>query len=398
MTAPASSNERLQTSGPLIGLKVLEFCQVAAGPFCGMLFADLGADVIKVEGKDGDSMRQWPPYNQGYSENFASLNRSKRSIVLDLKDENDRAVALELMRDADLIIENNRPGVMDRLGLGYEAVRAIKPEIVYCSISAYGQTGPRAREGGFDLTVQGIAGVMSVTGEPGGPPAKCGVPISDFTAGLYAAYSAIAVLYEARRTGTGAHVDVPMMGVTLGVSALQTSQYFGTGVDPQPLGSAHPRNAPYQAFQAKDGYFVMAAGNDKLWNSVCRITGLTDLLADPRFGTQLDRAANQVALKDLLEEVFRRESVSVWLERLAGQGVPSGPINTTSQALADPQVEHAGWISELDLPGGGRTRTFGWPVAISGRARPDIRRPPALDEHGAAIRAALSFSYSHKEA
>lgn len=393
MNAPSFESRRLKAAGPLDGVKVLEFCQVAAGPFCGMLFADLGADVIKVEGREGDSMRMWPPYNGGYSENFASLNRSKRSIVLNLKSDEDRAVALALMNDCDIVIENNRPGVMNRLGLGYEIARAMKPEIVYCSISAYGQTGPRSREGGFDLTVQGIAGVMSVTGEPGQPPVKCGVPISDFTAGLYAAYTALAVLIEARKTGKGCHIDVPMMGVTLGVSALQTSQYFGTGIDPKPLGSAHPRNAPYQAFQAQDGYFVLAAGNDKLWNSVCQVTERPELLEDKRFTTQSDRASNQVVLKDLLEEVFSQRKVAVWLEKLAEQGVPSGPINTISQALADPQVEHAGWINEIELPGGGKTKTFGWPVALSGRPAAEIRRPPALDEHGTAIRSAMNFSY-----
>ncbi|WP_283807828.1 CaiB/BaiF CoA transferase family protein [Bradyrhizobium mercantei] len=382
----------VKAAGPLSGIRVLEFCQVAAGPFCGMLFADLGADVIKIEGQGGDSMRQWPPFNHGYSENFASLNRSKRSIVLNLKSPEERDLALKLVRDADIVLENNRPKVMERLGLGYAALAEIKPDLVYCSISAFGQTGPRATEGGFDLTIQGVAGVMSVTGEPGAPPVKCGVPISDFTAGLYAAYAALAALFDARRTGKGAHIDVPMMGVTLGVSALQTSQYFGSGIDPGPLGSAHPRNAPYQAFEAGDGYFVMAAGNDKLWISVCEITGLTRLASDSRFKTQLDRATNQRALKDLIEVVFRTQPVAHWLRLLAAAGVPSGPINSISQALADPQVAHAGWVSQLELPGGGVTRTFGWPVGISGWVGPDIRSPPALDEHGADIRAELLAS------
>lgn len=375
--------------GPLSGIRVLEFCQVAAGPFCGLLFADLGADVIKIEGLTGDSMRQWPPFNRGYSENFASLNRSKRSIALNLKDPADLEVALELVRTADILIENNRPGAMARLGLGYERVSALRPQLVYCSISAYGQSGPRAAEGGFDLTIQGVAGVMSVTGEPGRPPVKCGVPISDFSAGLYAAFSALAMVLEARRSGRGAHVDVPMMGVTLGVSALQTSQYFGTGRDPEPLGSAHPRNAPYQAFAAADGYFVMAAGNDKLWASVCRIVARPDLLADPRFQSQLDRATNQTALKDILEAEFARAGVADWLARLAEAGVPSGPINSISQALADPQVEQAGWVEPLELPGGGRTRTFGPPVGLSGRPKIPLRSPPALDADGAEIRASL---------
>lgn len=382
--------------GPLSGLRVLEFCQVAAGPFCGMLFADMGADVIKIESQAGDSMRQWPPFNNGYSENFASLNRNKRSIALDLKTVEDRDIAVKLAKSADIIIENNRPGVMKRLGLDYETLSAEQPALVYCSISAFGQSGPRVLQGGFDLTIQGIAGVMGVTGEKGQPPVKCGVPISDFTAGLYGAYSALALVMEARRTGKGAHVDVPMMGATLGVSALQTSQYFGTGEDPEPLGSAHPRNAPYQAFEAKDGYFVMAAGNDKLWALVCEIVGRPELVSDPRFVRQIDRATNQVVLKDLLEEEFAKVTVDVWLERLAAAGVPSGPINSISGALADPQVEHFGWVSELELPGGGRTRTFGPPVSIVGRGKSELRRPPDLDEHGTSIRADLALREAAK--
>lgn len=389
VSAHTLNNQKNGYGGPLASLKVLELCQVAAGPFCGMLFADMGADVIKVETPAGDSMREWPPFNKGYSENFASLNRSKRSIALNLKAPEDRDVLLSLVRDCDILLENNRPGVMDRLGLSYETLSKANPALVLCSISAYGQSGPRANEGGFDLTIQGVAGVMSVTGEKGRPPIKCGVPISDFTAGLYAAFTALAMVTEARRTGHGTHIDTSMLGATLGVSALQTSQYFGTNADPEPLGSAHPRNAPYQAFAAKDGYFVMAAGNDKLWASVCDIVGRQQLLDDARFTRQIDRAAHQVELKDLLETEFARHGVAYWLGKLAEAGVPSGPINTISQALADDQVAHSGWVQPLELPGGGLTRTFGSPIGIAGRTKLAIGRPPALDEHGAEIRAAL---------
>lgn len=388
--ANPSDSQTTPYAGPLSQIRVLEFCQIAAGPFCGMLLADMGADVIKIESKNGDGMRQWPPFNQGYSENFASVNRSKRSIALNLKDPDDLAVARDLVRTADILIENNRPGVMKRLGLDFESLSQIRPQLVYCSISAFGQSGPRAAQGGFDLTVQGISGVMGVTGEPDAPPVKCGVPISDFTAGLYAAYSCVAMVMEARTTGKGVHVDIPMMGATLGVSALQTSQYFGTGVDPVPLGSAHPRNAPYQAFAAKDGFFVMAAGNDKLWATVCDKVGRSDLRDDPRFAKQMDRATNQVELKELLEAEFAKNTVAHWLEVFADAGVPSGPINSISQALADPQVTHAGWVEDLQLPGGGQTQTFGSPVGLIGRSRIAIGTPPDLDQHGAEIRAELA--------
>ncbi len=381
--------------GPLAGLRVLEFCQVAAGPFSGLLFADMGADVIKVEAKLGDSMRQWPPFNNGYSENFASLNRNKRSISLDLKNPSDRRDALELARRSDVILENNRPGVMKRLGLDYESLSADAPALVYCSISAFGQSGPRAEQGGFDLTIQGIAGIMSVTGEEGRPPVKCGVPISDFSAGLYGAFSALAMVFEARRTGQGAHVDVPMMGATLGISALQTSEYFGRNVDPKRLGSAHPRNAPYQAFSASDGYFVLAAGNEKLWKDVCDVMNKPELLKDPRFKKQADRATNQFALKEILEVEFQKKSAANWIELFSDIGVPCAPINNISSALADPQVEYSGWVEELELPGGGNTKTFGPPVRILNRPGRKLCRPPALNEHAEEIREELQQMKTH---
>src|SRR5690606_19551565 len=221
----------------------------------------------------GDTLRSWPPIRDGYSENFASLNRNKRSITLNLKDEGDRELARRLAKDADVLIENNRPGVMARLGLGFEDLRKVNPRLIYCSISAYGQSGPRAQEGGFDLTIQAMSGIMSVTGEPDGPPVKCGVPLAGFSAGLYAAFSNAAALRAVAAGAPGTHIDVPMLGATLGIAALQTSEYFGNGVDPVKLGSVHPRNAPYQAFRCADGYFGMAAGNNALWKSVCDVVG-----------------------------------------------------------------------------------------------------------------------------
>ncbi len=271
---------------PLSGIRVIEFCSVAAGPFCAMLLADMGADVVKVENPDGgDTMRAWPPLNEGFSENFASLNRNKRSVTLDLKDPADKARALELISSADVVLENNRPGVMKRLGLDYTSVSAGRPSLVYCSISAFGQEGPRSSEAGFDLTLQAMSGVMSVTGEPGAPPVKCGVPISDFGTGLYAAYAIAAALLQVRAGGTGVHIDASMFGASLAMAALQTSEYFGSGRDPKRLGSAHPRNAPYQAFRAKDGYFAMAAGNNALYRAACAAIGRSDLAEDPRFAT-----------------------------------------------------------------------------------------------------------------
>lgn len=367
---------------PLLDVRVVEFCQIAAGPFCGMLLADLGADVIKVESPaGGDAMRYWPPLSEGFSENFASLNRNKRSVVLDLKSPEGHDAALKLCADADVILENNRAGVMDRLGLGYERIKTLNPSIVYCSISGFGQHGPRAQEGGFDVTIQAMAGVMSVTGEPGGSPVKCGVPIADFSAGLYGAYSVVAALRDIAMGGDGLYIDVSLMGATLGVAALQTSEFFGTGAAPRKLGSAHPRNAPYRAFRSADGHFVMAAGNDNLWAIVCEVIERPDLRGDPRFASVSKRAQNQDALLVILEEIFATRSSEGWLSAFRAGGVPCAPINDYAAALNDPQVEAMGWVTDLDLPSGVSTRTFGNPVLFNGRALPIRRAPPSLGEH-----------------
>src|SRR5690606_14138285 len=252
-----------------------------------------------------------------------------------------------LVRDADVLIENNRTGVMERLGLGYDALSEINPRLIYCSISAYGQTGPRSREGGFDLTLQAMSGLMSVTGEPGGAPVKCGVPVCDFSAGLYAAFAITSALHALPREGKGTHIDVSMLGATMGIAALQTSQYFGTGEDPVALGSAHPRNAPYQVFRCKGGYFGMAAGNNSLWKSVCQVVDRMDLYEDPRFTSPTLRAENQEVLRDILEGIFADRDADQWLEAFRSAGVPSAPINTYSDVLKDPQVQYMGWVQAI---------------------------------------------------
>jgi crotonobetainyl-CoA:carnitine CoA-transferase CaiB-like acyl-CoA transferase len=290
--------------------------------------------------------------------------------------------------DADVLVENNRPGAMERLGLGAAYFLQHKPSLVYCSISAFGQSGPRSAEGGFDLTVQAAAGVMSVTGTPHGEPVKCGVPISDFTAGLYGALAISAMLVRVRAGGPGGHIDVPMFATTLAISALQTSQYFGTGTNPERLGSAHPRNAPYKAFQARDGWFAIAAGNNKLWASVCDVLGRDDLQADKRFATTTLRATHQDALHAILEPHFAAESVDYWLKQFAARGVPSAPINTYSQALADPQSIHLGLVTRMQLPNGQSTETVGSPLWIDGQPIELNTRPPALGEHSENLRVA----------
>ncbi len=367
---------------PLEGIRVIELCNVAAGPFCGLLLADMGADLIKVENpKGGDTLRSWPPMSDGFSENFASLNRNKRSVTLDLKQPDDVARFKGLIKQADVLIENNRPGVMERLGIGFEVLKAENPRLIMASISAYGQTGPRAAEGGFDLTVQAMSGIMSVTGEPDRPPVKCGVPVADFSAGLYAAFAVSSALRQVAATGVGTHIDVPMLGATLGIAALQTSEFFGSGQDPVRLGSAHPRNAPYQAFRCKGGYFGMAAGNNALWQAVCEVVGLPDLASDPDYESTTLRAKNQAALRERLEAIFIKEEAAVWLARFRAKGVPCAPINRYSEVLADEQVQHMSWVQPIDLPNGVQTKTFASPVRFDGESAPIRRRPPGLGEH-----------------
>ena len=375
---------------PLQGVRVIEFCQVLAGPFAGCLLADMGADVIKVESPEGDLMRQWPPILDGYSQYFASVNRNKRSVVLDLKTETDRITARKLALKADILLENFRPGVMAKFGLDYATLAKEHPALVYCSVSAFGQTGPRAGEGGFDMTVQAMSGVMSVTGDRDGRPAKCGIPIADFSAGLYAAFSATAALHKARATGHGDHVDVSMLGSMLGIANLQTSELFGTGRDPVRLGSAHPMNAPYAAFCCRDGYFALAAGTNKLWEAACEVISRSDLPKDPRFATPTLRAKHQDVLREVLEAEFVKYDANDLLARMNARGVPCAPLYNYSQVLADPQVRHMEWVQDLALPNGVASKTVISPQRVSGQ-RLDVRKgPPALGAHTAEILAELN--------
>jgi crotonobetainyl-CoA:carnitine CoA-transferase CaiB-like acyl-CoA transferase len=376
------------TFRPLAGVRVLEFGQIVTAPFCSLLLADFGADVVKVENPEGgDGMRQWPPLMQEseggerFSGNFASLNRNKRSIVADLKDAQQVQRLRELCASADIVLENFRPGVMDRLGLGYEALRERTPRLIYCSLTGYGQTGPYAKKGAFDVTVQAISGVMSVTGEEDGPPVKCGVPVADFTAGLYAAYSSLAAYEQAKRTGQGTHVDCSMLGCMLGISALQISEYFGTGNAPKRLGSAHPRNAPYQGFEARDKPFAIAAGNDKLWGEVCAAVGMPQLKGDARFSTQTLRATHQQALAAILQPHFAQRDAAEWLAEFDRRGVPCAPVNSFADILADEHVAEMGIVHDIELPNGVHTPTLVYPVKLKGYSFETGVRPPRLGEH-----------------
>lgn len=373
---------------PLKGIKVVEFTNILSGPFAGMLLSDMGADVIKIEKKNGDDMRFWPPITDGYSENFASVNRNKRSIAMNLKDPADRDLALKLCKNSDVVIENNRAGAMDRLGLGYEDIKAVNPAILYCSINAFGSDGPYAHQGGFDLVIQAASGIMSVTGDD--DPVKCGVPISDTATGLYGAFAIAAALREVEKTGKGAHIDASMLGASIGISALQTSEFFGYGKNSPRMGSRHPRNAPYQAFRGSDGFFCIAAGNDKLYADVCNIVGMPELIDREEFKTTMLRAKNQTQLAEILQEPFSKKTGEEWLQIFGDAGVPCGPINTFEQALQHPQVQHCDWVQDMTLPNGVKTKTFGSPVRFDLKSTMIRSMPPELDEHGDEIRAEAS--------
>lgn len=373
---------------PLAGLRVLEFAQIAAGPFAGSLLADLGADVVKIERPDGgDGMRGWPPLHAGengadsFSGNFSSLNRNKRSVTLDIKNKADVERLYGLVEKADIFVENFRPGALVRAGLGYQQLNERNPRLVYCSMTGYGQTGPYAQRGAFDVTVQAISGVMSVTGEPDGPPVKCGVPVGDFVTGLYAAFTILAATMRARQTGQGAHIDCSILGSLLGISALQTSEYFGTGNPPRRLGSAHPRNAPYAGFDAADKPFTIAAGNDKLWRDTCAVLGRPDLPSDPRFATQSLRARNQDELAAILQPIFRTRTAAEWIADFDARGIPCAPINNFAEILADPHVHEMGWVQPMTMPNGSTAETVGFPIGISDFAFEIARTPPRLGEH-----------------
>ncbi|WP_240416309.1 CaiB/BaiF CoA transferase family protein [Paenibacillus periandrae] len=375
------------TKGPLSGIKVLEFGQIAAGPFAGMLFADMGADVVKVERPDiGDSMREWPPFfendeGEAYSSNFSSLNRNKRSIVIDFKSPEQLSNLRKLCAKADVIVENFRPGVLGKFGLDYSSLSQSNPKLVYCSISGYGQEGAYSQKGAFDVTIQAISGLMSVTGEEHGEPVKCGVPVADFAAGLYGAYSVVAAILQAERSGQGAYIDCSMLASVLGISALQTSEYYGNQVAPIRLGSAHPRNAPYQGYQGSDKPFVIAAGNDKLWREVCEATALSALADDPRFISQALRARNQKELAAILQPVFSTRTAEAWLVEFDRRGVPCAPINNFADILNDKAVADSGLLHELQLPNNTTTKTVGYPVKLSGYQFQVYRKPPLKGEH-----------------
>ena len=358
----------------LNGIRVLDVTQVMAGPYCAMLLCDLGADVIKIEAPPGgDASRRMAGARGTDSAAFNAVNRGKRGIVVDIKTAAGREIVLRLVAGADVFIENARPGAMARRGLGYDDLRAVNAGIVYASISGYGQTGPHGARGGFDLVAQGVAGIMSVTGEPGGPPVKAGIPLTDLGAGLFAVTGILAALHYRTRTGEGQHIDTSLVEAGVALSVWEATEYFSSGRAPQPMGSAHRMSAPYQALACADGYVTVGAANDRLFERLCRLLGHPEWLRDPDYADDTARVANRQALAERIEAVTRTRPRAHWLALLEEHGVPCGPINTYGRRLrgrADRGAQHGGTDGPPDVGPPADTRHAAQDVPDAATARP----------------------------
>ena len=367
---------------PLEGVTVLDCTQVMAGPFCTLLLGDMGADVIKVERPEGDDVRrQGPPWVAGRAASFLAINRNKRSLCLNLKTDEGKDVFRRLAQRADVVTENFRPGAMEKLGLSYPQLKELKPSLIYAAISGFGQTGPYSQRRGFDLVAQGMSGLMSVTGVPGGPPVKVGVPITDLTAGMYAAYGILNAYIHRLKTGQGQMVDTSLLEAGIAYSFWESTVYFYGGEIPGPLGSAHRLSAPYQALRTSDGYINIGGPTQRTWASLCRTIGRDELVEDPRFAEPGDRKLREVELAATLEETFGTQTTAHWMKVLDEAGVPCGPINNLDQVYHDPHVLARNMLVEQQDPELGLLKNIGIPVKLSetpGRIR---RRAPDLGEH-----------------
>ena len=378
----------------LEGLRVVDLTQAMAAPFCTMNLADMGADVIKVEppGAGEQTRRLGPAQKNGHSATFMAVNRNKRSLAVDLKRPDGVVIVKRLAGTADVFVQNYRPGVAERLGVGYEDLRSVNPRLVYCAISGFGGTGPYASRGGYDLIAQGMSGIISVTGEEDGPPAKSGIPISDLAAGLLGAYGILAALEHRERTGEGQLVDTSLLEAALSLTVWESSEYWVTERPPKPLGSAHRLSAPYQAIRASDGYFTVGANNDKLFQGFCRAIGRPDLYADERFAGRTVRLENREALVGEIEKTTIAETRAYWLQRLETEGIPSGPINSYPEVLSDPHVLAREMVVDLIHPGAGEIKALGIPVKLSDTPGAVDRPAPLVGQHTAEILTELGYS------
>ena len=373
---------------PLDGVRVLDVSQVMAGPYSSMLLGDLGADVIKIEPPGtGDQTRGSMGFKMKGSDSmgFLNMNRNKRSIALNLKSEAGREIFYKLVKTADILIENYRPGIMKKLGCDYETLARMNPGLVYASISGFGQSGPWAGRPGFDLMAQAMSGVMSVTGHPGGPPVKAGVPVADIGCSLFATYAVLAAYIGRRNTGLGQYIDASLFDAALAFSVWDTSEYWGTGKVPTPLGTANRMSAPYQAVRSKDGYFVMGATSQKLWRLLCDTLGRSELIEDRRFHDIPARLANREALIEELEKTFVTRTSKEWERDLLAVGIPAGTMYTYPEAFESEHGKYRQMRLDIDHPVEGKVPNIGFAVKLTGTPQQVRRHPPLLGEHTDAI-------------
>ena len=384
----------MSAQGPLAGMRVLELAQIMAGPTCGMLLADMGADVIKVEklpgGDDARGYRE--PLVNGVSAPFMMLNRNKRGIALDLKQAAGRDVLLRMVREADVLTENYRRGTLEKLGLGYDVLAKTNPGLIYCAVSGYGRTGPYADKGGFDLIAQGFAGLMSITGEPGGPPVKTGNSVADMNAGILAAVGILAAYAHKQKTGSGQVVDTSLMEAALQQTYWHAAIYFATGQSPGPTGSAHLLTAPYQAFAARDGWINIGGANQANWERIADVLGHPEWRADPRFATNSARMANLDALTGAMSDVLATRTRAEWLAAFDAAGVPAGPVQTIGEALTHPQTLTRGMVVDLTHPQAGPTKALGCPLHFSATPTRVTRPAPLLGEHTREVLAEYGYN------
>ncbi|HEV2547630.1 MAG TPA: CoA transferase [Stellaceae bacterium] len=363
-------------------VRVIDLSAYLSGPYCSMILADHGADVIKIERPgEGDEARRMPPFINGESAPFMLWNRNKRSVTLDLKAPHDHALCLDLAREADVFIENFKPGVAQRLGLGYDSLAALNPRLIYCSISGFGQTGPYRARGGFDLMVQAMSGIMSVNGPEDGPPHRVPMAIADIGAGMFAAIGILAALQARTRTGRGQHVDTALYDAAVSFGLYEAAHLFGTGKNPPRLGQAHRASAPYQAFRTSDGWITIGANTQALWIKFCEVIGKSELAQDPRFRDNAARVANRPALAALVQDALAARTTRDWMGRFESAGIPAGPVQSYAEVFADPQVIAREMISEIAHPSAAKAHTLGIPVKLS-ETPGALRRPaPRLGEH-----------------